>query len=434
MGSELWLQAATGVIELRRLDRLCLAGFAGRTGPAKGVDHPLELNALLLSIDRGSDPFLIVSGDLLYFGAALRDAVRGSLSDYGLEPSRLLLLASHTHCAPATDVSKSQLGAVDSRFLASLATSVADLVLEARGREPVRTYMRHGRLQAAHALQRRRLKWYFQRRPPFVWREAYMGPNPFYRLRDEIDVVLFESVNGDSLACLWSYACHPSAYPRKQFVHADYVGVVRKGLRRCLGDDLPVAFAQGAAGDIRPDTRPSRSSLLEEMRTLNEERRFAQFSESAWSDWAEGLAQRVVAMVDRRKSWSRPEPCLAYAESTVALSDLIDGTLHASTDLRLVAVQLSKRLRLLVMSAEPVNRYRKLFSVGNAGAHLVVGCEGDVFGYLPTERMLPEGGYEVRRFCSYFGLTGSFRPGFESRVIAAGRHALRNAVASGLTQ
>ena len=133
MGSELWLQAATGVIDLARLDGICLAGFAGRTGPAKGVDDSLELNALLLSSDhRRVDPFVIVSGDLLYFGAELRDAVRGSLSDNGLDPERFLLLADHTHYEPATDDSKSKLGAVGSRFVTRLATSVADVVMEAR--------------------------------------------------------------------------------------------------------------------------------------------------------------------------------------------------------------------------------------------------------------------------------------------------------------
>jgi hypothetical protein len=37
-----------------------------------------------------------------------------------------------------------------------------------------------------------------------------------------------------------------------------------------------------------------------------------------------------------------------------------------------------------------------------------VGCVGDVFGYLPTSEMVPQGGYEAQGFLPRFGLGGSF--------------------------
>ena len=431
MSSDLWLQAATREVELPQVSELCLAGFAGRTDSMQGIDQSLELNALLLSTDREAQPFVLVSGDLLYFGATLRDTVRRRLGEHGLDPDRLLLLASHTHYAPSTDGTKPKLGAVDARFVAHLAAAVTDLVIEARGRVPVRSLLRHTRIRASHALHRRRLHWHIERQPPFVRRKAYLGPNPLFRLRDDADVVLFETVDGEPLAYLWSYACHPSSYPRKNFVHSDYIGVVREALRRCHGTRLPVLFAQGAAGDIRADTRTSRPNLLQQLRTINEEQRFTPFSVSGWRNWADSLAERVTAIVNHHRSWSRLEPCLSCAETTIALSALIEGTVPEGTDLRLVALQLGNSFRLLVMNAEPVNGYQKIFSAGNFRAHRVVGYEGNVFGYLPTERMLSEGGYEVRRFFPFFGLTGSFRPGFESKVVAAGRHALRMAAESG---
>ena len=428
MGSELWLQAATGVIGLPYMDELCLAGFAARTDPLHGVDQPLELNVLLLSSDRNVDPFVIVSGDLLYFGAVLRNAVRSRLSEHGLDPNHLLLLASHTHNAPATDGSKPKLGAVDTRFVAYLAAAVTNLVMEARGRAPVRSYMRYTRVRAAHALHRRRLRWRYKSRPPFVQREAYMGPNPLYRLRDDADVVLFESTEAEPLACFWSYACHPSAYPRKQYVHADYVGVVRAALRRRLGNGLPVVFAQGAAGDIRADTRTNRPSLVQRIRAIHKQQRlFTPFSVATWSIWAGSLAERVTAVLDEPQRWSRLEPCLRHGQAKVLLSELIDAAVLGEPALRLVAFQLSNSFRMLVMSAEPVQEYRRIFSSGDVEVHMVVGYEGSVFGYLPTEQMLRHGGYEARGFFQPFGLTGSFQPGFEAKVVRAGRHALYKA-------
>ena len=428
--SDLWLQAATSVIDVPHLEELRLAGFANRRDSPEGVDQSLELNALLLSRNKGSDPVVVVSGDLLYFGTELRDTAQAWLCEHGLDPSRILLFASHTHNAPSTDHSKPKLGAVDRRFVSYLASVITALIMEARRKLPVRTHLRHTRVRAAHALHRRRLKWHFERQSPFVWSEAYMGPNPLFRLRDHIDVVLFESVDAEPLGCLWSYACHPSAYPRKGFVHADYVGVVREALRRRLGVGVPIIFGQGAAGDVRPDTRTNRPSLLRRIRTFNEEQRFAPFSISAWRTWSGGLAQLLTSMLDRSECWSRLEPSLEFAETTVAVSELIDGSVPEGSDLRLVALQLADTFRLLAMSAEPVAKYRNIFAAGDARAHLVVGCEGAVFGYLPTERMLNEGGYEVNRFFPYFGLHGSFRPGFETKVTQAGRHALRQVAES----
>jgi hypothetical protein len=39
-----------------------------------------------------------------------------------------------------------------------------------------------------------------------------------------------------------------------------------------------------------------------------------------------------------------------------------------------------------------------------------VGCVGDVFGYLPVDTMVREGGYEARGFVRRFGLRGKFVP------------------------
>ena len=41
----------------------------------------------------------------------------------------------------------------------------------------------------------------------------------------------------------------------------------------------------------------------------------------------------------------------------------------------------------------------------------------EVFAYLPSERVLGEGGYEASGAMKYFGFHGPFKPGVEERVI-----------------
>jgi len=43
----------------------------------------------------------------------------------------------------------------------------------------------------------------------------------------------------------------------------------------------------------------------------------------------------------------------------------------------------------------------------------------DVFAYVPSERILREGGYEGGDAMVYFGLPGPFQPGLEQRLIDA---------------
>jgi hypothetical protein len=49
----------------------------------------------------------------------------------------------------------------------------------------------------------------------------------------------------------------------------------------------------------------------------------------------------------------------------------------------------------------------------------IAGYSNDVFAYVPTERVLAEGGYEGGEAMMYFGLPGPFQPGLEQRVIDA---------------
>lgn len=55
---------------------------------------------------------------------------------------------------------------------------------------------------------------------------------------------------------------------------------------------------------------------------------------------------------------------------------------------------------------------------------IAVGYVDSVLGYLPTSRVLAEGGYEAGEFCSALGLQGEFHPDVEGTVVDAVRDVL----------
>ncbi|MBA3441557.1 MAG: hypothetical protein H0T92_16990, partial [Pyrinomonadaceae bacterium] len=47
----------------------------------------------------------------------------------------------------------------------------------------------------------------------------------------------------------------------------------------------------------------------------------------------------------------------------------------------------------------------------------VVGYSNDVFAYIPSARVLKEGGYEADRSMIYYDLPGPFAPAIEAKII-----------------
>ena len=108
------LRCAGASIDITPDHSVPLAGVEGRNEGWQSVTSRLEANALLLG--EGDDRVLFISADLLYFGAALVDAVRRCAAACGIRSDAVILAASHTHFAPATDRSKPRLGRVDAAY------------------------------------------------------------------------------------------------------------------------------------------------------------------------------------------------------------------------------------------------------------------------------------------------------------------------------
>src|SRR4051812_16454232 len=85
-----------------------LAGYALRRAPAWEILDPIELSAILLECAEGR--CLLFSFDLMIVGSELQDMILSKLEHEGFSVDEVVLLASHTHNAPATDQACEPLG------------------------------------------------------------------------------------------------------------------------------------------------------------------------------------------------------------------------------------------------------------------------------------------------------------------------------------
>ena len=407
--------ASAGTADITPESAVPLAGSEIRTGVFHGVADRLEANALVLR--QGDSPIVFVTLDSLFVGAELRSGVLGRLGG-ALPEESLFFAASHTHFAPATDDRRPRLGRMDPRYLEQVCEQVSGLVSGLLSRPQAAVTMEYVRGQANHAInRRRRALWHLSRRGPRVG--AIVGaPNPDGPRDESIHFLRVSRPDGRPLAVIWSYACHPVGFPRPLEITAEYPGRVRRRLREYLEPDLPVLFWQGFAGDIRPPELDGSTSFAGRARRLLLGPRFGRFSDAEWESWADSLAARVVDTASAPGARRVTGP-IGIHRVTRPLGNFVLGV----SDDRQVAfhrVRLGTELTVVGVSAEVVTEYRALVDKTFPDSiNIPVGYLDEVYGYMPTARMLREGGYEASWFLRPFSLEGPLNPRLEEHCLSA---------------
>jgi hypothetical protein len=371
------------------------------------VDDPLEANILILGPN--ANPLVVISCDLLYIGNALRDMVEFDLQDL-VRPDRLFMGASHTHRATMTDSTKPALGRTEQGEIQAIAVTISRAVRAVHHQEErlVTAEVGYGHHDAG--INRRRRRRLSVGRTGLAVNAVLMGPNrrgPDDRL---IRRVRFLDSDGTEAAEVWSAALHPTGYPSRDGVSANFPGRVREAIRKDAGPDVAVAFLQGFSGDIRPNTPSTPLGL----RRLLRGKQFVAFTPMQYNAWADGLVQSVRSV--------KFAPVQGEGISSVRTPVNREVFVHSAVGPRsgwVHGIRLGD-LALVGVPSEVVVEYSSSLEIQkneNAGLKHVwgIGCIDHVWGYSPTQSMLAEGGYESVGFCTVFGVD-RVNPNVESEL------------------
>ena len=402
-----------------------LAGYAQRRTASTILD-PIEISALLLESD--GCRCLILSFDLMIVGSELQTLVLSRLASLGFLPDEVMLLASHTHNAPATDRACELLGSPDLKFVNDAADAAEELVRRIERELPARVSLDIFRGRLNHSINRRR-HWPFPtfgRTYGFKWRSVVFSPNPSGPRDEDATVIVLRRIDDSkSLAVFWHYACHPTGCGAIVAVSADYPGAVRRLLRERFGK-TPCLFAQGFCGDVRPNVTPSprkfrlRERLNAIVRIVASGNLFPAVTSADLTAWSQSLAAAVGNIVkgDPATSFS-PK---AWPSDRPAFRSIASSRAPFQTRSSCV-VKIGHALEIVVLSAEPTVEWIRILDGAAPRApqqlRLYVGYLGSVFGYLPTAVQVAEGGYEVEGFQPLFGLSGHFESGRIEEVVSA---------------
>lgn len=398
-----------------------LAGYAARTKPSEGKIHDLYAKALVLEDAKGNR-LVIVTTDLLGFPRPVAEAIADEAKRrFKLSRQRLALTSSHTHTGPvvghslngAYDLNAEQVAAVQA-YTAELQRKVVAVIGEAlRNLKPARLSFGHS--EAGFVMNRR------QRQQSNV----SIGVNEKGLVDRDVPVLRIESLTGELRGVLFGYACHNTTLTGEFYQFSgDYAGFAQAGLEKSH-PGAQAMFVMGCGADANPNPR----SRLEYAIAHGAE--LAQAVEQALTGKMQPLRGSLSTAFARLPlqltSPSRAEFQARlhekdvyrkrHAERWLARLDR-DGKLDLTYPYPVQVAQLGDGLTFIALGGEVVVDYvLRLKKEFGADKLWVAGYSNDVMAYIPSVRILDEGGYEAEGAMIYYDLPGRWAADVEEKII-----------------
>jgi hypothetical protein len=408
-------KAGVASIDITPGESLWMAGFAARTAPSQGTALPLHAKALALEDGRGQRAVLVTL-DLLGVTARIAKVVADAVRDrHGVSRGRLLLNASHTHCGPVID---------DMLSIAYDLSADQRAAIEAYSRDLESRVIRVV-AQAFAALRPARLSWGQGEARFAANRRVQFTPDG--PVDHTVPLLRVDAVANDQppIALVFGYACHNTTLQADftQF-HGDYAGIAQAALeRRHRG--ATAMFVAGCGADANPKPRGT-VALVEQHGTA-----LADAVDRALPTLRPITAQTLsvdyeivdlpFAPTPDRAGWiaklQDPDQYIRrHARLMLEILDR-DGTLPAVQPDPVQVWTFGRDLTLIALGGEVVVDYVLRLRREYSDRPLwVAGYSNDVFGYVPSSRVLAEGGYEGGGAMIYYGRPGPFAPPVEELI------------------
>ena len=407
-------KAGLAKVDITPRESIWMAGYGARTKPSEGVLQKIYLKALALQDSTGAVSVLVTS-DLLGFDAAISSAISsGVQKQFGIARDRLLLNSSHTHSGPVTGAVLRPAYAMErpheevvTRYTAWLIErTVAAIGESIRNLAPAALSFEQG--FAGFAVNRRR-----------VGNRQYPGP-----VDHDVPVLAVRGADNALRAAVFGYSCHATVLS-DYTISGDWPGYAQEAVERAHPGAIAL-FMAGCGADANP--LPRRSVALAK-------------------NYGETLAAAVEQVLDARmrdvtgplrtafeyvnipfaKAPSRAEFEARLREKDAArarharhMLDILerDGKLAVTYPYPVQAWQFGGSLTLVPLAGEVVVDY-SLRLRGKYGWNdmWVAGYSNDVFAYIPSLRVLREGGYEGGGAMIGYGQPGPFGDSVEEDIM-----------------
>lgn len=390
-----------------------LTGYAVRKTESQGVAQHLYARALALGSDQ-EKPALIITVDNCGVPANVRDDVVARLKERKhLDPARITICSTHTHSGPwlkgfapnifGAPIPADQQARVD-RYTRELTDALETVALQALAqRSPA--HISFGQGQAGFAANRR----------------TKGGP-----VDHALPVLVVTSPEGLVRAIFTSYACHCTTLTGEfNQICADWAGYAAD----CVARQHPgaiVLVGLGCAGDANPDPRPGFELAQKHGQEI------ATAIEGVLTNTLRPVEGKLVCRtklialpfdtLPTRQQWEAlaRETNYAGGHARLNLARLDRGEkLPVSVPYMVQTWVFGKSLAMVFLPGEVVVDYSlRLKREFDATRLWVNAYANDVPCYIPSERILHEGGYEGGGAMIFYDKPTRFAPGIENLIVS----------------
>lgn len=406
-----------------------MSGYGSRDHPAEGTSIDLWAKALVLVDPQGARA-VMVSLDLVGIDRDFSQAVCAAIGEkYKFERRQIALCTSHTHSGPVvgrTLMTMYSLDAAQRQLVADYTTDLESKLVALVGQAleqlvPARIAWANGR--STIAVNRRTNK---EADVPKLREEGLLkGPVDY-----EVPVLSVRRLDGTVAAIVFGYACHSTVLSFYDW-SGDYPGFAQIELEKSHPGAVALFFA-GCGGDQNPLPRRSVEIAQSYGRSL------AQSVDAVLA----GVMNAVEGDLDMRYAEipielgtlpsreelakdSQSKDKYVAARAAALLKQIDDGQPLGQTYPYPVQLwQMGQSLQWVTLGGEVVVDYSlRLKKELGPGRTWVAAYSNDVMAYIPSLRVLKEGGYEGGGAMVYYGLPTVWGTQVEEQIVK-GVHAL----------
>lgn len=422
-------QAGVARIDITPSKPIWMSGYAARTHASTGVLHPLWAKALALQDNKGGR-VVIVTTDLIGLPRSITDLVAArALKEYDLDRSRLLFNSSHTHTGPVVPPTLPNLFALaaDDRQIGNeYSRKLADdlfLAIGAALGKLAPAQVSYGLGKAHFAVNRR------ERTAEGI----RIGVNPAGPVDSDVPVMRVNAADGSLLAVVFGYACHNTTLTAEFYeLSGDYAGFAQIDIER-THPGATAMFLMLCGGDQNPNPRGTVELAAQHGRSLADEvNRVLQSTltpvkspiRASFQNIELGFALKSRESFEQERRSSDPARVRRAEAMLKADADRhpIRQTLYP-----IQAIRLGATFTILALGGEVVVDYSLRAKRQYPGNLIVAGYSNDVMSYIPSDRVLREGGYEAVESMIYYGQPGPYASDVEDRIFD-GIHRVMSAV------
>ena len=389
-----------------------LNGFGGRTQESAGVRQQIRAKALAIETST-RDTVIVITVDTLGIPDDMTERLAEKLKSKGIDRSRVAICASHTHSGPMIR------NCANTLFGQPIADDQWQTILKYT--DELDAKLEEVAVAALAARKPARLSWGIGKVTFAMNRRTHGGP-----VDHDLPLLAVHDPDGRLRAVFTNYACHCVTLS-DDMISGDWAGYAMDHIqRRNPGCEALISIGCGADSNPRGGVLGSRADAADSLgQELAEEvQRLLSTKLRPLTKAPESLIERVtlkLAPLPTREEWeerAKQQNAIGHhARTQLARLDRSEA-LMTEISYPIQSISFGDELAWVFLPGEVVVDYALGLKRELDGGRLWLNAYSNACpGYVPSERILGEGGYEGGAAMVYYDIPGPYATGVEQTIV-----------------